>query len=157
MAGDSGMGFLQELSERTQSLKLGRGVLGKVGSMVVTLLLVWAAIVFRLDATAAWEFNALLLVAGGVATGLVMYALTKMIGFAEQNPGAALLEGAHLLHYQRIEAQAKGLLSADTSEPTEGPKPGPKIVVKDPQEPIGHWYSLSFRVIQACAVGGTVI
>src|SRR5205807_2057693 len=102
------LGVLKELSEKYSQIKLGSGVVGKTGRATLALFFLWAIILWRLSGS-AWLDIALL--AGGCATTAVyVWWVRKSHDFADKNPGAALLEGAELIEYQKWDAEVKGRL-----------------------------------------------
>jgi hypothetical protein len=68
---------------------------------------VWAIVVWRLSGDTVQDVA--LLAAAGAVTGVYIWWTRRTQTFAEKNPGLALLEGAHLLEYQRFLAHTKGL------------------------------------------------
>jgi len=75
---------------------------------MIALLILWAFIVWRLPANASW-YDPLLLI-GVIATATVIWWVSSTQGWAQRNPGLAVLEGAQFLDYFRFELQAKGQL-----------------------------------------------
>jgi hypothetical protein len=89
-------------SESVERVKLSRGVVGRTTYAIVAFFAVLAIAASRI----ATEL--LLWVIGIGAVTFVIY-LFAVMRFADKNPGAALLEGAELLHWQQTELAAKGI------------------------------------------------
>lgn len=89
------------LSESVKSIRLSRGVVGRTTYAVVAFL--------GVVAVAAWRAAPEQLLWVAVIAGAVFLAyFFGVLVFASKNPGAALLEGAELLHWQKTELAAKG-------------------------------------------------
>lgn len=130
-----GTNLVKQLAEYGEKIRLAPGVIGKGAMMWTTLIVVWGVVLFKVSPTAPLYYNLLLLGGAGVLTGLVTRETGKMRAYAEKNPSTALLEGAELVAFRRIEAQAKELTGPDKSPPTT-PEGGTTLsVVKkvDPQ------------------------
>jgi hypothetical protein len=99
--------LVRKLAESFRQIKFGSGVVGKTSHGLLAVVGVWAIVVWRLSAD--FVQDAALLGAATAVTGLYVWWTLRTQAFAEKNPGLALLEGAHLLEYQRFVAQTKGL------------------------------------------------
>lgn len=97
---------LEKLAESYRGIKFGRGVVGKTSYATLAIVAVWLTIIMRLSAN-LWLDVALFL-AGGAATAVYVWWVSRTQRFATENPGLALLEGAELIEYQKWEAQIKG-------------------------------------------------
>lgn len=105
-----------------RNIRLGRGVVSKTSYVAGIVALVWGAIVWR------WSENltadAGLVLVGLIVTAFAIWFIRGTQKFAERNPAQALLEGAELLEWQRVEAAAKGV-------PPQPPG-GPLIELRQP-------------------------
>ena len=97
---------LKGLAEKYSQVKLGRGIVGKTGAVTLGLFALWAIVLWRLSGT-LW-LDLALLGSGITITCVYFWWARKAHAFAERHPGIALLEGAHLIEYQKWEAQIKG-------------------------------------------------
>jgi hypothetical protein len=104
---------VRRLAESFRQIKFGSGVVGKISHAMLAVVGVWAIVACRLTADIVQD--AALLGAAGAVTGLYIWWTRRTHAFAEKNPGLALLEGAHLLEYQRFLAEARGLPPAANS------------------------------------------
>jgi hypothetical protein len=102
---------LTQALESGRNIKFGRGVTSKTSWVAAALLAVWFAIACKWTNDLA--LDALLLLAGMVATAFAAWYIHSAQSFAERNPAQAMLEGAEFLEWKRIEAAAKGLPPAD--------------------------------------------
>ena len=98
--------ILRRAMEAGQQIKLGVGVVGKTSRAMLGIIAMWGVIVLRLSDN--WALDAVLAAAGMAVTGAFAWWVNSTQQFAERNPAQAMLEGAQLLEYQRIEAEAKG-------------------------------------------------
>jgi hypothetical protein len=99
--------LLRKALERGQSVKFGRGVVGKTSYAAVATIGLWIAIVFRLS-TNPW-LNLGLVTAGLFGTAVCIWFIRGTQRFARENPAQALLEGAQFVEYQKWEAEVKGI------------------------------------------------
>jgi hypothetical protein len=99
--------LIKRLAESFRQVKFGSGVVGKTSHAMLVVVGVWAIVAWRVSANIVQD--AALLGAAGAVTGLYVWWTRRTQAFAEKNPGLALLEGAHLLEYQRFLAEARGL------------------------------------------------
>lgn len=113
--------WLGKLTETYGRIKFPRGVVGKTSQVMIALLILWAIIALRLSGN-SW-FDPLLVV-GLVATAVFIWWARSTQGFAQRNPGQAMLDGAEFLDYYKFEVQAKGLLP-----------PGDSPLITDPERP----------------------
>lgn len=78
-------------------------------------------------------------ISGGIVV-LLFFLPTKLINFANNNPQAALLEGAQFLKYEEMVSERKGIGKFSPSpeiiqpEPIEGPDANPEIAQIPDQE-----------------------
>lgn len=93
--------------ESARNVRLGRGVVSKTSYIAVTLLVVWAVVAWRWSESLM--LNAGLLIIGLVATVFAVWFIHGTRRFAERNPALALLEGAELLEWRKMEVAAKGM------------------------------------------------
>jgi hypothetical protein len=98
---------LKQALERAQSVKFGRGVVGKTGHVCLGVVVIWAIITARLGSDILT--SSALVGAGLIATGFGAWWIRSVQSFAEKNPAQAMLEGAEFLEYQRLGIEAKGM------------------------------------------------
>jgi hypothetical protein len=104
--------LVRRLADSFRQIKFGSGVVGKTSHAMLAVVGVWAIVAWRLSADIVQD--AALLGAAGAVTGPYIWWTRRTQAFAEKNPGLTLLEGAHLLEYQRFLAEARGLPPAGT-------------------------------------------
>jgi hypothetical protein len=108
---------LRKVLESARNVRLGRGVVSKTSYVAVLPLSVWGVVAWR------WSDNAVLdiglLAIGMCATIFAMWFIKGTREFAERNPELALLEGAELLEWRRMEVAAKGVPPELDSRPLE--------------------------------------
>jgi hypothetical protein len=97
--------MLRRAIEAGRSVKFGRGVVGKTSYAIFGLVALWTAIIAR--ASASLVLDGVLIAAGLVATGAVIWWINATQRFAAENPAQAMLEGGELIEYQRYEAETK--------------------------------------------------
>ena len=69
---------------------------------------------------------------GLIASGLFIWWTLSTQGFAERNPGQAMLDGAEFLDYYKFEVQAKGLRPpSDSPLITDPDRPPPPLITDD--------------------------
>lgn len=97
-----------------QNAKLGPGVVGRNSSIA------WACEVVMLAGVAGACFMKSIPLLAFCLIGAVVVALvisTLNVRFGNQNPAAALMEGAHFLKFQQLQMAAKGIPVIEASEP----------------------------------------
>jgi len=113
--------LLQKAIRSGKRVKLAPGVIGKSAVMWCIVILLWALAVAKLAPGDPWWFTTLLLAGPTFVTLGVARETGKMREYAKENPGPAMLEGAELTEYKRMEAAAaKGALAPDNSKPVAG-------------------------------------
>lgn len=85
--------------------------MSKTSYVIALPLVVWLAVAWRWDGPIG--DNVGLLIAGFVSTLLGFWYVKETQNFAERNPAQALLDGAELLEWHRMETAAKGLPPSD--------------------------------------------
>lgn len=94
-----GVGLKTEAFDR---IKLGRGVVGKVTYVVVTIVAALAIIALRTsDTLLLWGLL------GSVVLVFLIY-FAGVLSFASKNPGVSLLEGAELIQWRQMDMGIKG-------------------------------------------------
>jgi hypothetical protein len=88
--------------ESLKSVRLRGGVFGKVTLLLIVLAIGVCTVAFKSD---LWGLTLGLMLP---LMGIVFYALKRTFDFAEANPQAAVMEGAELLHHEKILHAAKG-------------------------------------------------
>jgi len=106
MAEDEASKTVEKVLQSAREVRLGKGVVGKTGHIVIGTLAVWGGVVWRLGENPV--ANGTLLIAGMIATLFAFWWIRSIQSFAERNPAQAMLEGAEFLEYRRLEVQAKG-------------------------------------------------
>jgi hypothetical protein len=116
-------------SESLARIRLGPGVLGKTTNAFIALVVVSIAAIARLRT----EWMILLIL--GIDALIFLVVIFKNHRFARENPGPALLEGAHLViwHQQELEA-AKGLPFPPATPPIVDPM-GPHALPEEVGRP----------------------
>jgi hypothetical protein len=102
--------------------------MGKTTQVVLALVAIWGVIIWRFSDSLV--LDAMLMVAGVIATGCVCWWITSAQRFAAANPAQAMLEGAELIEYQRFEAEAKG--GARLSGPMGTEESAPRLTEGEP-------------------------
>jgi hypothetical protein len=114
--------LIKNLGEHFRQIRFGSGVVGKTSYAVLALVSMWGIVVWRLSDNVIQNLSLL----GGafVITGFVGWWIKSTQRFAEQNPSAALLEGAQLLEYQKFQLETKNgtALPGAQSRPIEDPR-----------------------------------
>lgn len=110
---------LSKWIEGATKIKFSGGVVGKVTWILVAALIATAVICWKAE---IWWLP----IVGLVVVLAILAVAFKLIIFAEKHPHAALLEGAELLTWQRMEMaqKDKGVLT-DTGSSIEVPSPKP--------------------------------
>ena len=94
--------------ESIKTIKLTGGIFGKTSKVLIVLCVCVAVVVIKTDSLLFAFFCMAALL------GIVIYALKRVLDFAEKNPQAAIMEGAELLVHERLVHGSKG---AGTHEP----------------------------------------
>ena len=97
------------------NVKLGRGVVGKITYIAGAVFAVLAILAIRDPNT--WSMMAIL----GAVVVLFLTFLFSVLKFAAANPSQALLEGAELLQWHKMNMSAKGQLPILDTEVTTDP------------------------------------
>jgi len=113
---------VEKVLETSRNVRLGRGVVSKTSYIAAVLIVMWGMIVWRWtpDLTA----NGGLLLIGAVVSAFAIWFIKSTRTFAERNPALALLEGAELLEWRKMDVEAKGIPSQPNRPLIEGPVPG---------------------------------
>ena len=82
--------------ESVKTIKLTGGVFGKTSLVLVIMCICVTAITIKIG---IWWFSLILALP---MLGLVFYALKRVFDFADQNPQAAIMDGAELLVHEKI-------------------------------------------------------
>ncbi len=114
-------------AEGIERIKLGRGVVGKTTLVCLGLMVVLGIVAYRLEGN--WFLISVALLAGFL---FILY-LFKVFSFATTNPGEALLEGAELITWKRIDLAAKGI--EKLPESTLMPDPVMPGITQNPDSP----------------------
>lgn len=88
--------------ESVKTIKLTGGIFGKTSLILVILCLCITAISIKIG---TWWFSLILMLP---MMGLVFYSLHRVFNFAENNPQAAIMDGAELLVHEKIIHGIKG-------------------------------------------------
>ena len=114
MGDEDPMATLGKALEAGRNVRLGRGVVSKTSYVAAGLVVVWALVLWKWSANAIMDGG--LLFVGCVATAFAVWFIASTRAFAEKNPALALLEGAELIEWRRMEVAAKGVLPS-TEQP----------------------------------------
>jgi hypothetical protein len=107
---------------KANQIKLGQGVVGKSTYALGAVSVVFAIIAYRANV----EF---LPWVAGITGGLYVFYYLCTIVYAWINPGPALLEGAHLIQWQKAELSAKHLQYPPADSPVlPDPDTSPKQI-----------------------------
>lgn len=94
--------------ESIKTIKLTGGIFGKTSLLLMVLCICVSAVAIKLGSI--W-FSFIFM---GALIGIVFYALKRCLDFAENNPQAAIMDGAELLVHERL---VHGTKSAGPHEP----------------------------------------
>ena len=89
-----------------RNIKFGRGVVSKTTYVAAIVAGAWAVAVFRMGENIM--ANAAMLIACSVVTAFSVWYIRSSQTFAKENPSLALLDGAELIEWQKLEMAAKG-------------------------------------------------
>ena len=109
---------LQRILESGRSIRLGRGLVSKTAYVAALVVVIWGLAIWRLDDNMV--LNALML---GAALAETIFAVWFILGtqrFAAQIPAQAMLEGAELLEWQKMDLQARGMPPIEAGPTTIG-------------------------------------
>jgi hypothetical protein len=110
----NGDDLTRTLLARIQALghiRLAQGVVGKASVVAGIVLLTLGAIAMRVDSD-------LLLVIAGIVVLVFFVYLAAVLWFAHRHPEQALLEGAEIIQYRRLELAAREVPDAPPLTPT---------------------------------------
>lgn len=100
---------LTKALESARNIRLGKGVTSKTSYIAALPLVVLGMVAWRWSEDIA--MNAGLLFIALAAIGFAVWFISSSRTFAERNPALALLEGAELIEWRRMEVEAKGVPS----------------------------------------------
>lgn len=104
--------------ESLRAVNLRGGVFGKTALLLMVLSICVAAVCIKSD---IWWLQLGLMLP---LMGIVLYALKRVLDFAEKNPQAAIMDGAELLVHERIVHARKGIEAFPSLDPiTDHPLP----------------------------------
>ncbi len=106
MAASDPSAIVDKVIESSRNVRLGRGVVSKTSYVAAAVVAVWGIVAWRLSDSLVE--NAFLLGAAIVVTGFAVWFIRGTQSFAERNPGQAMLEGAELIEWRKLDVQAKG-------------------------------------------------
>ena len=89
-----------------RNIRLGRGVVAKTSYIAAITVLVWGMVAWKWSENLVMDAGLLML--GLITTCFTMWFIKGTQSFAERNPAQAMLEGAELLEWHKMEVQAKG-------------------------------------------------
>lgn len=108
---------VERILDSGRNIRFGRGTVAKTSYVAACIVLVWGVIVWRWSPDLVSDTG--LLIAGLIATGFGTWFIRATQTFAEKNPAQAMLEGAELLEWRRMDEQVKGgpaILNAPSAE-----------------------------------------
>lgn len=88
--------------DSVKTIKLTGGIFGKTSLILVVLCICVSAISIKIG---TWWFSLIVMLPMMM---LIFYSLKRVLDFAEQNPHAAIMDGAELLVHERIVHGMKG-------------------------------------------------
>jgi len=94
--------FVKEMMESASSVKLTGGLVGRVCTAVLLISMSMGAVAMT---SSVWWVAPLALF---LMFGFAFPILWRVIGFAKENPHAAILDGAELLKYEQLTYTSKG-------------------------------------------------
>jgi glucose-6-phosphate-specific signal transduction histidine kinase len=112
---------VEKVLETSRNVRLGRGVVSKTSYIAAALIIMWGMIVWRW--TADLTANAGLFLIGAAVSAFAIWFIKSTRTYAERNPALALLEGAELLEWRKMDVAAKGIPSQPNAPLIEGPVP----------------------------------
>lgn len=93
-------------------VRFGPGIASKLAYAFIALMAVFGIAIFRLGSDAA------ILAISLLAAGCAYYFMSRMLQYAREHPGPALLEGRDLTTWQRAEIRAKAMpMTYDAPQP----------------------------------------
>ena len=115
-----------------REVRLAHGLVGKSTMGLIAFIALLAVVLFR-SPTSMSDVVLLSI----VAFGFVSFVLFLFVNawFASKNPGAALLEGAHLVSYRRLELGAKHPEIVTVSATIADPSTSTELQVGDVDQP----------------------
>jgi hypothetical protein len=102
--------IFKRLAARANQFRFGPGVVGKTTALSLAVMLVLAAGMYRSEGNPY--------VIAGLAIAALVFAtfvILKQFKFAEKNPAAALLEGAHLIEWRHMDMATQDFPNAPSS------------------------------------------
>ncbi|MDR3428783.1 hypothetical protein [Silvimonas sp.] len=99
--------ILATIAESARNVKFGRGIVSKTGYVAGGIVAVWLTITLRLGPDL--QADAVLMIAGALVTAFGVWFVQSTLRFAEKNPAQALLDGAELVEWRRMEMAAMGV------------------------------------------------
>jgi len=109
MGDEDPMETITKALEHARNVRLGRGVVSKTSYVAAALLVVWVLVLWRWSDSAPMDGG--LLLVGVLATIFAVWFIRSTRSFAEKNPALALLEGAELIEWRKLEVAAQGIPS----------------------------------------------
>jgi hypothetical protein len=110
--------------ESLESVRLGRGVVGKATFALISIAALLGVVASRLST--GW----MLLAVAALGVAVFVVYLFRILSFAEEHPDLALLEGAELVKWKQIDVAAKGVGTLPSGPPIEAPKSVPLLESK---------------------------
>lgn len=104
---DDPLASISRALESARSVRLGKGVVSKTSYIAAFVVGIWLFVAWK------WSddlmMNGGLMLAGLIATIFASWFIQSTRTFAQRNPALALLEGAELIEWQKLEMAAKGI------------------------------------------------
>ena len=104
---------VERILDSGRNIRFGKGVVAKTTYVAALAVAVWGIIAWRWSGDL--QSNIGMVVAGTVATAFAFWFIRATQKFAENNPAQAMLEGAELLEWRRMDEKVKGLPSDPNS------------------------------------------
>ena len=97
---------VDRILESGRNIRFGKGVVAKTSYVAAATAAVWAIIAWRWMGD--FEQNMGLLVAGVIETAFAVWFIIATQKFARDNPAQAILDGAELIEWRRMDEKVKG-------------------------------------------------
>ena len=97
---------VERILDSGRNIRFGKGVVAKTSYVAAATAAVWGIIAWRWSGD--FSQNGGLLIAGIVETMFAIWFIRGTQNFAKENPAQAMLEGAELIEWRRMDETVKG-------------------------------------------------